>query len=117
MVVNTPGGDVQCQAILQTFLGNTVFDLPPQAAIEQPRFATFSFPNSFYPYVYLPGLLHLEGRVADAVAADLSARGHQVERWADWDPAAGACCMVTRAADGTLAAGADPRRYAYAAGW
>jgi gamma-glutamyltranspeptidase len=44
-----PGGDVQVQAMLQVFLNAFHFGMDIQEAIEQPRFATFSFPNSFAP--------------------------------------------------------------------
>src|SRR3546814_7312383 len=54
MVFGTPGGDVQCQAMLQFFLNATVFGMDPQSAIETPRFATYSFPNSFYPHTSEP---------------------------------------------------------------
>ena len=39
MPFGTPGNDVQPQAMLQVLLNMFVFDLAPQAAIEQPRFA------------------------------------------------------------------------------
>ena len=45
-----PGGDVQVQAMLQVFLNTFHFGMDIQEAIEQPRFATFSFPNSFAPF-------------------------------------------------------------------
>src|SRR5690606_27902192 len=50
MPFGTPGGDVQCQAMLQTFLNMEVFGMEPQQAVESPRFATFSFPSSFEPH-------------------------------------------------------------------
>jgi len=114
----TPGGDVQCQAMTQAFLNLTVFGLNPQAAVEAPRFASFSFPNSFAPHAYHPGLLKLEGRIDDATGAALERLGHHVDWWQDWQWQAGAMCLIE--ADGTsgvLSAGADPRRPCYAAGW
>jgi gamma-glutamyltranspeptidase/glutathione hydrolase len=117
MTLGTPGGDVQTQTMLQVFMNVVEFGLPVQLAIETPRFATFNFPNSFYPYTYVPGLLKLEGRFSAEMGAELEARGHTVSRWADWDPSAGACSAIVRERSGLLAAGADPRRYAYAGGW
>src|SRR5207237_57769 len=52
-----------------------------QEAIEQPRFATFSFPNSFAPYTHLPGRLNIEARLPDATIDELRRRGHDVEMW------------------------------------
>ena len=114
----TPGGDIQIQAMLQAFLNITVFGMNPQAAVEAPRFATYSFPDSFEPHTYHPGRMNLEGRIDDAVSAQLAALGHKVEQWPDWTWRAGAMCLIQ--SDLTrplLASGADPRRPAYALGW
>ena len=59
-----PGGDVQVQAMLQVFLNAFHFGMDIQEAIEQPRFATFSFPNSFAPYTHLPGPAEHRGPAA-----------------------------------------------------
>ena len=58
MPFGTPGGDVQPQAMLQVLLNLVVFGMSPQHAVEAPRFATQSFPNSFWPHRYLPGRAH-----------------------------------------------------------
>ena len=50
MVLGTPGGDVQQQAMLQVFLNVAEFGMLPQPAVEAPRFATRSFPDSFWPH-------------------------------------------------------------------
>jgi len=39
----SPGNDVQPQAMLQVFLNMVLFDMTPQQAVEQPRFASASF--------------------------------------------------------------------------
>lgn len=114
----TPGGDVQCQAMLQAFVNLTVFDMTPQAAVEAPRFATHSFPNSFEPHGYTPGVLSLEGRIDNAVGKDLERRGHTVDWWPDWIWSAGAMCLIeSDQRTGIHTAGADPRRPCYAVGW
>jgi len=114
----TPGGDVQSQAMLQVLLNIFVHGRDVQSAIESPRFASYSYPSSFAPYDYYPGRLNLEGRFPEAVTADLSRRGHQVERWPDWNWLAGAVCAIrTDPKRGIMEAGADPRRAAYALGW
>ncbi len=117
MAWGTPGGDVQMQAMLQVWLNRTVFGMDPQAAVEAPRFASYSFPDSFAPHASFPGRLNLEGRIAPATFAELGRLGHKIEAWPDWVWRAGAVCSVERDAGGRLAAAADPRRAAYALGW
>ena len=114
----TPGGDVQSQAMLQVLLNVFVHGQDVQSAIENPRFASYSYPSSFAPYDYYPGRLSIEGRFPEEVAAELARRGHEVERWPDWIWLAGAVCgILVDKQRGTLEAGADPRRTAYALGW
>ncbi len=118
MVFGTPGGDVQPQAMLQAFLNIVLFGMDPQAAVEAPRFASYSFPDSFEPHSYYPGRLNIEGRISQETGAALSALGHQVHWWPHWVWRAGAvCCIVADAATGVLHGGADPRRPSYALGW
>ncbi len=114
----TPGNDVQPQAMVQ-FVTNVVdFDMNPQAAVEAPRIATYSHPQSTHPHAYTPGRLMAEGRIAPDVLAELVRRGHRVERWPDRSARAGSVCTVVADRDaGWLVGGADPRRVAYAMGW
>jgi gamma-glutamyltranspeptidase / glutathione hydrolase len=118
MPIGTPGGDVQAQAIVQVLLNIAVFGMNPQQATEAPRFASYSFPDSFEPHSYSPGLLYVERRVSRSVLAGLAKRGHEVMEWPDFVWRAGAVC-VQRAdrTKGVIAAGADPRRPCYAVGW
>src|SRR5712671_4148970 len=114
----TPGGDVQSQAMLQVLLNVFVHGQDVQSAIENPRFASYSYPSSFAPYDYYPGRLSIEGRIPEEVTAELARRGHQVERWPDWIWLAGAVCgILADKKRGIMEAGADPRRAAYALGW
>ncbi len=116
MGFGTPGGDVQMQAMLQVFLNVTEFGMTVQQAIEEPRFGTFIFPNSFSPFAV--GNFNLESRFPQSTIDALAAFGHPVETWAALAPAAGAVCAVMRDAQtGWLHAGADPRREAYAIAW
>ena len=117
MPFGTPGGDAQCPAMVQTFLNVVEFGMNPQAAIEAPRFVPWNFPNSFWPHAYHPGLIHLEGRISREVGQNLSTRGHKVEFIDDWSPSTGAMsCILVDQETGSLSAGADPRRDAYAIG-
>ncbi|MBC7779664.1 MAG: gamma-glutamyltransferase [Proteobacteria bacterium] len=118
MPLGTPGGDVQCQAMVQVFLNVVLFGMDPQAAIEAPRFSTYSFPGSFEPHPYFPGQLALEGRIDRAVGTALDGLGHQTFWWDDYTWLAGApCAIVVDPVTGVRSAGADPRRPAYALGW
>lgn len=115
----SPGGDSQVQAMLQVLLNITVFGMDPQTAIEQPRFISFSHPDSFAPHAYYPGRLSIEGRIPGAVEAGLNTLGHEVQRWPDWIWRAGGVCTIRSDVEqGIHHAGADPRRAAaYALGW
>ena len=117
MPFGTPGGDVQCQAMLQTFLNMEVFGMDPQQAVEAPRFATFSFPSSFEPHSVQPGRLMIEDWVPRPVGDALAAIGHTVQWWRDRNWRAGAMCVVRHDVQADIRWGAaDPRRPAYALG-
>jgi len=110
MPFGTPGGDVQQQAMLQVFLNTTVFGMPLQEAIEAPRLASRSFPDSFWPHAYSPGKLEAERRIPRETRDALVGMGHEVAEWPDWEWRAGAVCAVKVGAEGTRWGGADPRR-------
>jgi gamma-glutamyltranspeptidase/glutathione hydrolase len=110
MPFGTPGGDVQQQAMLQVFLNVTAFGMPLQEAIEAPRVASRSFPDSFWPHAYSPGKLEAERRVPKESRDGLVALGHEVAEWPDWEWRAGAVCAVKVGPEGTRWGGADPRR-------
>ena len=112
----TPGGDVQLQAMLQVFLNVTAFGMQLQQAIEQPRFGTFTFPNSFSPFKV--GGFNMESRFSADTMRGIAELGHRLEPWDALAPAAGAVCAIARDfGTGWLHAGADPRREAYALAW
>ncbi|HZV96370.1 MAG TPA: gamma-glutamyltransferase family protein [Candidatus Nitrosocosmicus sp.] len=117
MPFGTPGGDVQQQAMLQVFLNVTAYGMPVQRAIDAPRLATRSFPDSFWPHPDAPGVLEIERRMPAATRDALAALGHQVSEWPEWDWRAGAVCAIVVGPDGTRHGGADPRRGAHAIGW
>ena len=76
MPFGTPGGDVQAQAMVQTFLNIAEFGMDPQAAVDAPRFISWNFPNSFWPHDYLPGKLVFEDGIPTEVISELARRGH-----------------------------------------
>ena len=117
MPFGTPGGDAQPQSMTQIFLNMAVNGMNVQAAVEAPRFMSSSFPNSFYPHSYRPGVLQLERAIEPRVGEELSRLGHSIEWLQTYDAGAGAVCAIevdpgTR----TLSAGADMRRESYAIG-
>ena len=115
MPLGTPGGDVQIQAMLQVMLNILQFGMEVQEAIEAPRVASYSFPSSFAPFEYFPGRLAAEARIPQATRDALAARGHDMKDWPERTWLAGTVEVVkSDPATGMLAAGADPRRPAYA---
>src|SRR5262245_21950844 len=118
MPFGSPGADVQPQAMLQFVLNVVEFGMDPQAAAEAPRLATYSMPITADPHPCRPNLVRLEERAGAAAFDGLDALGHEVSPWPDWHPAAGSVCGILIDHErGTLTAGADPRRAAYALGW
>jgi gamma-glutamyltranspeptidase/glutathione hydrolase len=117
MPFGTPGGDVQTQAMLQVFLNIHLFGMEVQEAVEAPRCASYSFPSSFEPHAYHPGLLNLERRIERSTGEALGRLGHRIEWWPDWTWLAGAVCTIVADQEtGVLQGGADPRRPSYALG-
>jgi gamma-glutamyltranspeptidase/glutathione hydrolase len=118
MPFGTPGADVQPQAMLQFVLNVVEFGMDPQAAAEAPRLATYSMPITADPHPCRPNLVRLEERAGADAFAGLAALGHDAQPWPDWHPAAGSVGAIwIDHGRGTLTAGADPRRVAYALGW
>ncbi|TDH64539.1 gamma-glutamyltransferase family protein [Dankookia rubra] len=115
MPFGTPGGDVQIQAMLQVVLNVLQHGMEVQEAIEAPRFASYSFPSSFAPFDFFPGRLAVESAIPQATRDALAARGHEIRDWPEKTWLAGTVEVVkSDPATGMLAAGADPRRPAYA---
>ncbi len=117
MPFGTPGGDVQCQSMTQLFLNVAEFGVDVQQAIEQPRVASWSFPESGFPHGYTPAAMSAEGRIDPETIRELERRGHVVDVWNDWTPSMGALCAITIDREReTLEVGADLRRDNYALG-
>jgi gamma-glutamyltranspeptidase/glutathione hydrolase len=115
MPFGCPGGDMQIQAMLQVLLSLEHFGMDLQQAINAPRFSTWSFPNSFAPFQYLPGRVMVEDRFSTEALDDLRRRGHDVHRWPAFTRDAAAVeAIVHNARTGFHEAGADPRQPASA---
>ncbi len=114
----SPGGDVQPQAMLQVILNVALFGMDWQTAVEAPRFASYNFPDSFYPHRYQPGLIRVENRLDDAVLDELRSYGYRVEEWPGRAFEAGSVCAAGVSADSGMRIGAaDIRREALALAW
>jgi gamma-glutamyltranspeptidase/glutathione hydrolase len=117
MPFGCPGEDAQCQAMVQTVCNVVDFEMNLQAAIEAPRVISRSFPWTFHPHAYEPGVLTVEGRIGREVRERLASLGHVIRDLPDFTPAAAGMCAIRRLEPGTLEGGADPRRESYAIGW
>ena len=108
LALSTPGGDNQDQALLQVLLNIIDFGMPPQEAVEAPRFQTEHFYSSFAFHEFVPGKLNLEGRITRATGERLIALGHKVSITGEWSNSSAP--TVIQISNGVLQGGADPRR-------
>ena len=117
MVLSTPGGDNQDQALLQVMLNVIEFGMNPQEAVEAPRFDTQHYVSSFDDHEFLPGSLNLESRVGLKTIQELSQKGHKVKTQSEWGTLSAPTVIIYDPKTGVSSAGADPRRSRYAVGW
>ena len=117
MVLSTPGGDNQDQALLQVLLNIIEFGMNPQEAVEAPRFDTQHYVSSFDDHEFLAGSLNLESRIPDKTVEELKARGHKVNVQSAWGTLSSPTVIVYSPENGVSSAGADPRRGRYAVAW
>ena len=109
LVMSTPGGDNQDQAMLQVLLNILVFGMGPQEAVEAPRFQTEHFYTSFADHQFVPGKLNLEARFPKDTGDRLSALGHKVTVNGPWSNSS-APTVILVSDDGVRHGAADPRR-------
>jgi gamma-glutamyltranspeptidase/glutathione hydrolase len=117
MVLSTPGGDNQDQALLQVFLNIVEFDMNPQEAVEAPRFDTQHYVSSFDDHEFLPGSLNLEARISLKTVQELNDKGHKVRMQSEWGTLSAPTVIIYDVKNGVASAGADPRRSRYAVAW
>jgi gamma-glutamyltranspeptidase/glutathione hydrolase len=117
MVLSTPGGDNQDQALLQVLLNIIEFGMNPQEAVEAARFDTQHYVSSFDDHEFLPGSLNIESRIDEKTIAELKARGHKVNVQSAWGTLSSPTVIIFDPRTGVSAAGADPRRGRYAVAW
>ena len=117
MVLSTPGGDNQDQALLQVMLNVIEFDMNPQEAVEAARFDTQHYVSSFDDHEFLPGSLNVESRVSLKTIQELSHKGHKVRVQSEWGTLSAPTVVLFDTKNGVASAGADPRRSRYAVAW
>src|SRR4051812_38318040 len=117
MVLSTPGGDNQDQALLQVLLNIIEFGMNPQEAVEAPRFDTQHYVSSFDDHEFRAGLLNVESRIPQKTIAELQERGHKVKIQEPWGTLSSPTVIVYDQRNGVSSAGADPRRGRYAVAW
>lgn len=117
MVLSTPGGDNQDQALLQVLLNIIEFGMNPQEAVEAPRFDTQHYVSSFDDHEFLAGVLNLESRISETTTAELQQRGHKIKVQGAWGTLSSPTVIVYEPRSGVSSAGADPRRGRYAVAW
>jgi len=117
MVLSTPGGDNQDQALLQVLLNIIEFGMNPQEAVEAPRFDTQHYVSSFDDHEFLPGSLNVESRVSLKTIQELSNKGHKVKVQGEWGTLSSPTVIIYDPKNGVASAGADPRRSRYAVAW
>lgn len=116
LAFSTPGGDMQAQALVQTFLNIVVFGMDVQRAVSAPRFYTVASPSSFAPHEARPGVVRLEADLFAASAAGLRALDYEPEENPRLDKDFGAVGAILVDERGLLNSGADPREETLAAG-
>jgi len=103
MTIGTPGGHGQPQFLTQVYHNIFTFGMPPQRAVEAPRFIHNGGVRS-----------QIEDRVASDVLDALRERGHRVDAVAGWTATFGGVQVIfIDPVSGTRRTGADPRREAY----
>ena len=117
MILSTPGGDNQDQALLQVLLNIIEFGMSPQEAVEAPRFDTQHYISSFDNHEFRAGLLNLESRIPADVSAALSSRGHKINMQSAWGTGSAPTVILYDVKSGVISGGADPRRGRYAVAW
>ena len=114
LAVGTPGGETIGQTQFQVLLNIFDFGMSIQDAIAAPRMALVAAPNFYKPGAAVK--VRIENRISEDVANQLKAMGHDTELISGYSLGSMQGILVNQET-GTMAAGADPRRVAYAVGW
>jgi gamma-glutamyltranspeptidase/glutathione hydrolase len=116
IVLSTPGGDNQEQALIQLMFDVVLFRMNAEQAIEAPRFETRHLVSSFDNHAMNPGDLQLDDRTPQTVIQDLANRGHKIGTRTRWQSGS-APGLVRVTPGGVIEAGADPWGYRSMRAW
>ena len=114
-VFGSPGGETIGQTEFQMLVNLIDFGLPVQQAIEAPRFVVDAKPNFYKPGAALR--VQIENRASPETIAALKAMGHDVQVLPGWGSLGHMQAIRFDPKTGTMMAGGDPRRTAYAMGY
>ena len=114
LALGTPGGETIGQTQFQVLLNILDFGMGIQEAVAAPRLALFPDPNFYTPGADI--LIRLEDRMPPGTLEALLNRGHRAE-WTGGYALGSNNGILRNLATGTMTAGADPRRAAYAIGY
>lgn len=117
LALSSPGGDSQEQQALQVLLNIAVFNLPPQEAIEAPRFNSLHHHRSFGDRRFAGGVLEVEDRIPPGVVEALRRLGHRVLVVGPFMMDTGTTLAGVDPRHGTLFGAADVRRQRFVVGW
>jgi gamma-glutamyltranspeptidase/glutathione hydrolase len=106
MVLGTPGGDAQTQTLTQVLLNRLLLGMPPQRAVEAPRWR-----------VYGDNLLAAEERMPVRMRARMHTAGFRVAVRPRSGEFGGVQMIEVDRASGARIAAADDRREAYGIAW
>ena len=114
MALGTPGGETIGQTQFQVIVNALDFGMPVQTAIEAPRFSLFAAPNFYKEGAEIT--VRIEDRISREQFDQLSDMKHTI-RLAPSFSLGSIQAILKNEKLGTVTAGADPRRAAYAVGW
>jgi gamma-glutamyltranspeptidase/glutathione hydrolase len=114
-VFGTPGGETIGQTQFQILVNLIDFEMPIQYAIEAPRFSLSARPNFYRPGAEVE--VTVEGRFLPATVKALESMGHKVRVSNGFGSIGNMQGIKVDLATGTMMAGGDPRRTAYAMGY
>ena len=114
LALGTPGGETIGQTQFQVLVNILDLGMSVQEAIEAPRFSLFAAPNFYRAGSEIT--LRIEDRISLEHLEGLQELGHEVQLAPSYSLGS-IQAILKNMSFGTFAAGADPRRAAYAVGW
>lgn len=115
--VTSAGGDSQVQCAVPCILNYVLWNMPPQVAVDQPRFETRNLWSMFTPYVEnyreYAGTTRVDSEMPEEVIEGLKALGHKVQIGKRWEVGSRPCFVVRDPVTGVLYSGTSVYREHY----